>query len=266
MGGFVAPPAVQAARAERVPVLMVNLDAVPGLANRFIANRVSEIVSAVRVEGRGWETVPPVVRRELRTPREPGPCREAFGLDPGLSTLLITGGSQGARSVGRFAVGLAEANPGCFDGWQVIHQSGSHGEDNDGYVKRWADLGVHAHVEPFLSDMPNAWWASDLHLGRCGAGTVAESWATRTPSVFMPYPWHKDLHQRHNAEPLARAGAAVLLDDRVEPERNLADHSRALLDLLTDPAGRVAMAAALRGLGEPDGAARIAGRIIGRGA
>ncbi|MFT5423332.1 MAG: UDP-N-acetylglucosamine--N-acetylmuramyl-(pentapeptide) pyrophosphoryl-undecaprenol N-acetylglucosamine transferase [Phycisphaerales bacterium] len=263
MGGFVAPPAVQAARAEKVPVLMVNLDAVPGLANRFIAKRVSEIVSAVRVEGRGWETVPPVVRQELRSPREPGPCRESFGLDPKLNTLLITGGSQGARSVGQFVVGLAEQNPGSFEGWQVIHQSGSHGEDNDGYIKRWADLGVRAHVEPFLTDMPSAWWGADLHVGRCGAGTVAESWATRTPSVFMPYPWHKDLHQKHNAQPLAGAGAAALIEDRIEAEKNLAQHGALLVGLLTDPGERGAMARALEALGEPDGALRIAQRVRG---
>lgn len=265
MGGFVAPPAVMAARAEKVPVLMVNLDAVPGMANRFIAKRVGEIVSAVRVNGRDWATVPPVVRRELRTERGAGPCREAYGLDPRLNTLLITGGSQGARSVGQFVVGLAEATPGSFTGWQVIHQSGSHGEDNDGYAKRWADLGVRAHVEPFLTDMPSAWWGADLHVGRCGAGTVAESWATRTPSLFMPYPWHKDLHQKHNADPLAEAGAAVLIDDRIEPERNLTDHGPVLLELLTGPGKRAALTESLRELGEPDGAEQIASRIIGPG-
>jgi len=260
LGGFVAPPAVRAARAERVPVLMINLDAVPGAANRFIAGQVTDILTAVPVKDRDWPVVPPVVRRAFTRAIDPADARRGYHLDPDLHTLLITGGSQGARSVGGFALAVATANPDAFHGWQVLHQCGAHDEPSE-IASRWNALGIRAEVHPFLSDMPGAWAAATLHLGRCGAGTVAEAAATRTPSVFMPYPWHKDQHQKLNALPLVDASAAACIDDRIDPDANARDHAQTLLDLIQDEATREAMSRALRALPEPNGARQIAHRL-----
>jgi UDP-N-acetylglucosamine--N-acetylmuramyl-(pentapeptide) pyrophosphoryl-undecaprenol N-acetylglucosamine transferase len=245
-----------------VRTLLVNLDAVPGKANRYLAARVGRVVTALPAPGFDFELVGPVVRAALSTPRDAPAARARLGLDPGLRTLVITGGSQGAQTVGRLALDAARARPAAFAGWQVLHQAIE--ADVAPARAAWGELGVPARVEPFLTDMPSAWHAADLHLGRCGAGTVAEAWATRTPCAFMPYPWHKDQHQRANAAALAQAGAALIWTDHIDPDANARAHAADLLDLVASPARLDAMRAAAAALGHSDGAQTVAGLLLGR--
>jgi UDP-N-acetylglucosamine--N-acetylmuramyl-(pentapeptide) pyrophosphoryl-undecaprenol N-acetylglucosamine transferase len=194
----------------------------------------------------------------------PGECRRGFLLHPDRPTLLVTGGSQGASSINRFLVAFARARASALTGWQVIHQTGASGPDaeRDEVAAVYRDLEIPAHVTEFLEDMGRAWGAADLCVCRAGAGNVGEAWATRTPCVFMPYPFHKDAHQRANALPLVQAGAAVLAHDAVDPGANLEEAGSALAELLADPAARAGLRAALESLGPADGAQRVA-RAIG---
>jgi len=107
-----------------------------------------------------------------------------------------------------------------------------------------------------------AWSAAEAALSRAGAGSAAEVWARAVPTVFLPYPHHKDLHQVHNAQPLVDAGGAVLGVDHVEPAANLDAIRGPLAELLTDPAPRQAMGAALRTHAPPDGAAAVADWLV----
>lgn len=264
MGGFVCPPAVKGAIRERVPVALVNLDAVPGKANRWVAERAEMVFTAAGVE-ENWPLVGPIVRPGLIDPFSPSFARQRFRLDERTKTLLVTGGSQGAKSINDLVVGLLGAHPGAFAGWQAIHQTG--GQHDPGPVRAaYAKAGVRAWVGAYLGpdEISAAWAAADLSIGRCGAGTVGEAWATRTPAVFLPYPYHKDQHQKRNAEPLVRAGAAIVLDDLIEGEQNLASHAGVLTALLGDSTRFAALAEPARRLGPADGAARVAKALLGR--
>lgn len=261
MGGFVCPPAVSGAIKEGVPVVLVNLDAVPGKANRWVGERAERCFTAAEVP-QNWTFVGPIVRPGLIEPIDAGAARARFGLDPAVRTLLVTGGSQGARSINGLMERLAVAHPGAFAGWQVIHQTGS--QHAPGAVRAaYTRAGVRSWVDHYLTDMPGAWAAASLSIGRCGAGTVGEAWATRTPAVFFPYPYHADQHQKRNAQPLVRAGSAVVFDDLVDAERNAAEYGGVIMGLLTDPERLGALAEPAARLGPADGASRIAQALLG---
>src|SRR5690606_31984658 len=104
--------------------------------------------------------------------------------------------------------------------------------------------------------------AADLAVSRAGAGSVAEAWANGVPAVFLPYPYHRDEHQRLNAEPLRAAGAALAIQDRIAEAANTAEAGRAMVGLLGDESRRASMRAALRRLGPADGAERIARMLL----
>jgi len=275
MGGFVAAPVVQAARAERVRILLVNLDAVPGKANRLIARHALRkplglgAFSAASVDARfarGWITIPPIVRREVLRPRDRAACCTRLGLDPSRPVLLVTGGSQGARSLNEFVTGFARSESGNAvlraGGWQVLHQTGKDADGEAAAVYR--DSGIGAVTRAFTEQMGDWWGAAGkgggggLAIARSGAGNVAEVWATSTPTLFLPYPFHKDDHQKHNARPLVDAGGAIVCTDHVSSAANLREHSGTLAELLGDPARRESMRNALAALGPADGAARVA--------
>lgn len=259
MGGFVSAPAARAARAERVPVTLVNLDAVPGKANRWVARGARRVLTATPVAGRSWMLVGPIVRPAALAPAPSGACRRHFGLDPGIPTLLVTGASQGARSINDLLIRLADQ--GALAGWQVIHQTGAG--DRDRVSAAYARSGVAAAVHEFVADMGRAWGAADLAVSRAGAGSVAEAWANGVPAVFLPYPHHRDGHQRENAAVLSRVGAAVVAEDAIDAEANAEGAGRIIRDLARDAGRREAMRAAFASLGRADGAARAAHILLG---
>lgn len=269
-GGFVAAPAVRAAIVERVPVTLINVDAVPGKASRLIARRAARAFTTFPVAGGGgapapgWTVVPPIVRRAATARTSPAECRLGLGLSPDAPTLMVTGGSLGAASLNALMLELARERPELLRGRQVLHQAGAarrdqHAPDQVPALRAaYAAAGARAVVEPFTADMGLWWGAADVALSRAGAGAVAEAWANRVPTAFLPYPYHKDQHQRFNAAALVDAGAALLLDDLIDPRANLHRHGPALARLLNDPSARADMLAALSRLGPADGADRVA--------
>lgn len=277
-GGFVAAPVVQAARVEGVPVLMVNLDAVPGKANLWIEKRVNgirgrggdaRIVTSAEV-GPGhpsWTRVGPIVRKAGLAPGDAAYCRRELGLDPGTRTLMITGGSQGAQSINDLVRALVEEDRSAFEGWQVVHQCGGSVAGGEGRKdadlatplrEAYARAGVRARVEPFFDAMGLLWGAADLCVSRAGAGAVAEAWANRVATAFMPYPYHKDQHQRVNAKALVDAGGALLATDAIDAKKNVEGAGRAISGLMRDDAARAAMREGMERLGPADGAQRVA--------
>ncbi|MFT3686784.1 MAG: UDP-N-acetylglucosamine--N-acetylmuramyl-(pentapeptide) pyrophosphoryl-undecaprenol N-acetylglucosamine transferase [Phycisphaerales bacterium] len=267
MGGFVAAPAVQAARAERVPVTLVNLDAAPGKANRWIANRVGSEVAFTTVADAAhpsWKLVAPIVRSEATATRDKAACRRELGLDPAKPVLMITGGSQGATSINLLMAALAKEHGAAFTarGWQVLHQTGK--DEEAGPTEVYKNAGVRAVVVPFTRQMGLWWGAADLAVSRSGAGAVAEAWCNRVPCVFLPYPYHADDHQRLNAQELEKLGVAVVCKDRVTAATNLGESGKVIAGLLTDPSRLGPMAAAAAGLPAADGAAVIAAHLASR--
>lgn len=260
-GGFVAAPAVVAARAEQAPRVVISLDAVPGKATRFAAGFAGVRLNASGADlGSRWTPVGPLIRRAARADAPAADARRRFDLAPDVRTLLITGGSQGASSINEFMAAFADAHADALASWQVIHQTGDEAA-SEALALLYRQAGARAHVTPFTDRMGDAWAAADLALGRAGAGTVAEARASATPALFLPYPHHRDEHQRRNAAPLENAGAAIIVRDRVNPEANLANAGDALSVLLGDDAKRAAMANAYAKLGSGDGAPKAASVI-----
>ncbi len=263
MGGFVAPPVVQAARVERLPISLVNLDAVPGKANRWVARRAGQVLTAARVTARyaaGWTQVGPIVRPTALARGTREECRQRLGLDPSRPTLLICGGSQGARSINLFMLEFAKAHSGALQPWQILHQTGAG--EAEAVALAYEGHQITATVQPFVAEMGDWWGAADLAVARSGAGTCAEAWANRVPCLFLPYPFHKDQHQRHNAAALTEAGGAVIETDLIDPAKNVDQAGRTLLELLQDAPKRDRMRQGLAALGPADGASRVAQLLL----
>jgi UDP-N-acetylglucosamine--N-acetylmuramyl-(pentapeptide) pyrophosphoryl-undecaprenol N-acetylglucosamine transferase len=263
LGGFVAAPAVSAAARARVPVWLLNLDAAPGKANRVMARRCDHVVTAVPLPmrpGFAEEVVGMPIRRRALAPGDVAACRARLGLHPDRSTLLVTGASQGATSVNRFVTAFAAAHAPDFSDWQVLHLSGE--ADVATVQETYGSAGIDAVVRGFLHEMGLAWGAADLAVSRAGASSVAEAAANDVPTLFLPYPWHRDEHQRHNAEPLVACGGAVIQRDHVDAASNVQAVGPILRDLMTDPARRDAMRDALRARPRRDAAAEIARRLL----
>jgi UDP-N-acetylglucosamine--N-acetylmuramyl-(pentapeptide) pyrophosphoryl-undecaprenol N-acetylglucosamine transferase len=199
------------------------------------------------------------IRRDIvnRPPREEAMKR--LGLNPNLKTLLITGASLGAKTVNDAAVALLPQMK--LVGWQVLHLSG---KDHAGAVRAgYREKDFDAHVVDFTPAMADVWAASDLAISRSGASSCAELTASGVPSILMPYPYHKDLHQRANAKVLADAGAAILLDDEKDAAKNAAKLRALLEPLMRDQTKRQTMATAASKLGRPDAAKAVAEVLAG---
>lgn len=267
MGGYVAPPVVQAGRAQRAAIMLVNLDATPGKANRWIARHAHRVVSTVPIAGRDWPVVGPIVRREAIAPCDAAACRSMLGLEPDRPTLLVTGASQGARSLNLLMARFVQTHPKALARWQVIHQGGTVGGLAQAQ-RAYQDAGIPALAVEFLDPMGPAWGACDLALSRAGAGSVAEARANSVPAIFVPFPGHRDEHQAANAREAAGVGAAVLARDQRDAGANLATIGSALAELLPDADRLARMAGAWSQLGAADGApatARIIESLLGAG-
>ncbi|MEM7755066.1 MAG: UDP-N-acetylglucosamine--N-acetylmuramyl-(pentapeptide) pyrophosphoryl-undecaprenol N-acetylglucosamine transferase [Planctomycetota bacterium] len=235
-GGFVSMPACHACRGAGVPVSLVALDTPPGKATRWLARRTATRFNASPADLHRWTRVGPLVRRAARPIGTPADARAALGLDPDRRTLVIMGGSQGARTINGFIDAFMHAHGQrlAADHWQVLHQTGADAHaELEVAAREW---GVSARVVPFLDPIGRAWAAADLVLARAGAGTVSEATLAGVPCVFMPYPFHVDRHQARNAEPLVSMGQASVLDDRIDPAANLAAHAETLLGILLNAA------------------------------
>jgi len=266
LGGYVAAPAASAAASLGIHVTLLNLDVVPGKANRIAARWANEIVSAVDISGRSPfpGSVPvlgmPIRRQAIRSD-DPATCRARLGLDARLKTLFVTGASQGAGTLNDLVVRLVrdETSRTVFEGWQVLHLCGPERALEESFET----AGVPARVIPFLHAMGDAWGAADLALARAGASTVGEAVLNQVPTVFAPYPWHRDQHQMRNAEPVVRARGGWLAEDRIEVDANCISIGQVLLAAMRDPDVIPRARAALVEMANPDAALEIAKRVLG---
>ena len=267
LGGFVTGPVTQAARSLGIPITLVNLDATPGRANRIVARRAQRVVSACPTPGLpkfAEAIVGMPIRRSAVAPAGRAVCRGELGLDPVRPTLLVTGASQGASSLNAFMVAFALSHRDLLSHWQVLHLAGPRSEPSAAELEMaYARAGVKALVLPFLNEMGLAWGAAELALSRAGANSVAEAEANRVPTVFVPYPHHRDLHQEANAKPLVDAGAAVLAYDRLDVQANMRSIGESLEALLADGRLRDRMEEALRARPMADAAEAIARTVLG---
>ncbi len=209
-GGYVALPAYLAARSARVPIVVHEANARPGLANRVGSRFTSFVATAtpdIRLPHATYVGLP--MRRAISTldraaQRETG--RSAFGLDSQRPTLFVTGGSQGAQRINAAVSGAAPALAAA--GVQVLHHKG---RSNTVTVDLPADAPPYVIVD-YVDRMDLAYAAADLVVGRAGAMTCAELAAVGLPAVYVPLPIGNG-EQRLNAQPVVQAGGGLLVDD-----------------------------------------------------
>lgn len=266
LGGFVTGPVTAAAQRLGIPVTLVNLDATPGRANRLVARRAQRVLSAVETPGMpqfAEAIVGMPIRRRALAPAGRAECRARLGIPSTRSVLLVTGASQGAGSVNSFMVEFAKRNFALLEHWHVLHLAGPRSEpDAKELAHGYAEARVNATVLPFLNDMGLAWGAAELALSRAGANSVAEAEANRVPTLFVPYPYHRDLHQVANAKPLIDAGAAQLAYDKIDLAANMESIGEPLAALLASGEMRDRMERALADRGDVDAALAIAKTLL----
>jgi UDP-N-acetylglucosamine--N-acetylmuramyl-(pentapeptide) pyrophosphoryl-undecaprenol N-acetylglucosamine transferase len=265
LGGYAAGVAVRYAAHKKIPTAIVNPDVIPGKANQYLMKHV-EAVCCQFDETRAH--VHPSLHPKLKItgcpirpefahlPDRADACHR-LGLHPSLLTLVITGASQGAQTINE---AILQVLPEIKrQGWQILHLAGrDHAKTVENVYRQRA---MEARVIDFTPDMADVWSAADLAVSRSGASTCAELTACGVPSILMPYPFHKDLHQRANAKVLADANAAVLLDDEKDAAKNAALLKPLLESLLYDADKRTLMARAAKSIGKPDAAAAVAGIV-----
>jgi UDP-N-acetylglucosamine--N-acetylmuramyl-(pentapeptide) pyrophosphoryl-undecaprenol N-acetylglucosamine transferase len=253
IGGYVAGPPVVAALVKRIPVVVMEPNAVPGFTNRRIARFVARALvnfpetGAYFPNGRTDVTGVPVREEFFRI--APKPRGQTLHV-------LITGGSQGSRTLNQ----AARASWPLFRKSQLsvrfLLQTGraAHAE----LRAEFEATGLEGEVTPFITDMPAAFAQADLIVCRSGAGTVSELAAAGRPSVLVPFPFAADDHQRPNAEAFERAGAARLVADKEMTGEKL---FAVVTEMAGDSAALAGMGEAARQLARP-GAARRAAEIL----
>jgi UDP-N-acetylglucosamine--N-acetylmuramyl-(pentapeptide) pyrophosphoryl-undecaprenol N-acetylglucosamine transferase len=267
LGGYAAGVAVKVAAQRGIPTAVLNPDVIPGKANKYLLQYVKSVccqfdLTANYVNGSERSKIQ-VTGCPIRTDIKNLPRREdalkRLGLEPMLHTLVVTGASLGARTVNEAA--LAMLDDVTLRGWQILHLTGR--DHADSVRAGYRDLSVTARIIDFTPAMADVWASADLAISRAGASSCAELTACGVPSILMPYPFHKDQHQRLNAKVLADAGAAVLVDDQKDRRAN-ADKLRPVLQsLLYDLDKRKAMADAAKRIGKPDASGAVAKVLTG---
>ena len=271
LGGYAAGVAVKVAALKGIPTAILNPDLIPGRANQYLMQYVKAVCCQFAETA---DKVAPAHRdkiqltgcpirddirklaeaRDLDVNARRAEARARLGLEPRMHTLAVTGASLGAQTVNEAVVEMLRGV--TLRGWQILHLSGR--EHAESVRAGYRELSLGARVIDFTPDMADIWAVTDVAISRAGASSCAELTACGVPSILMPYPFHKDLHQRANAQALADAGAAILVDDEKDRRKNAAKLRPALESVLYDAPRRQAMAAAARKLGRPDAATRVA--------
>jgi UDP-N-acetylglucosamine--N-acetylmuramyl-(pentapeptide) pyrophosphoryl-undecaprenol N-acetylglucosamine transferase len=269
-GGYVGMPLVLAAR-KRVPLLLHEQNSVPGLANRISARWAAEVALTFPSSESAFGShvrrrfVGAPVRRAIveldRSARRSEACA-SFGLDPARRTVLVFGGSLGARS-------LNLALTGALAAWreldvQILHLTGTRGfaESREAWHRAGLDpdeQGSGVRVLAYLEDMTDAYAAADLVVCRAGATSIAELTVLGLPAVLIPYPHATADHQRSNAAALEGIGAAVVLADE---DLDAASLTASVRGLLADPQRLAAMGAAAAAWARPQAAYGLAALIV----
>ncbi len=263
-GGMASVPAVAEAHRLGIRTAILNPDALPGRANRHLAG-VADVVFAqwedtVQHYPRGMDVRVagcPIRPGFDAAERKSGIAR--FGLRSDRKTLLVTGASQGARSINEAVIANLEWVESRPD-WQILHLTGER--DHADTVAAYRTRSIAAVVIPYTDHMADALNAADLVISRAGASTLAEITAVGKPSILMPYPYHRDQHQFANARCLARVSAARIVRDAIDPAINGPALRSVLEELLTGDVAREVMSAAARSIGRSNAAGEIADQVL----
>jgi UDP-N-acetylglucosamine--N-acetylmuramyl-(pentapeptide) pyrophosphoryl-undecaprenol N-acetylglucosamine transferase len=267
VGGFASSPVCWTAHRLGLPTALINVDSVPGKANRLNARWASAVFIHFEDTTHAFSRFRKATVHTLGCPLRDGFLRpqperaiSELGLDSGKKLLLITGASSGCQSINDAIARILPAMEAYADAWQIVHLTGHSNYDSVSAKVSPGKLSY--HVLAYYDQMPDLMKAADVIIGRSGAVSVAEYAASGVPSICMPYPHHKDHHQYINASKLVEAGAAIMVDDLPD----LTDRSEWLWEelepLLKNEDTRLAMAKACDQVATPNAAKKIAEHLL----
>ncbi len=258
MGGFTSAPPVFAAKDGGAKAFLHESNTIPGRSNRFVSRFVDGAFvgfpeAAARLRTKKTFVTGTPVRPQFQI-GDVERKRASLGLEPARLTVLVVGGSQGARGLNDLILSalplLAEKN------WQWLHLTGAN--DFEKVQSAYVKLGLKAIVKPFLAEMDLALGAATACVSRAGASSLAEIAAMRLPSALVPLPTSADNHQFFNATVFEKTGAAKLLDQKnSSPEKVAA----AIVELMENEPVRSQIQSALAQWHAPNAAALIAENI-----
>ncbi|NEX14536.1 MAG: undecaprenyldiphospho-muramoylpentapeptide beta-N-acetylglucosaminyltransferase [Prosthecochloris sp.] len=256
-GGFVSAPLLLAAQLLGKQTLIQEQNAYPGVTTRLLSVLASEVHLSFPDSGRFLKRKKGVFvsGNPARgfSMKESRSAREYFGLDPLLPTLLVFGGSRGARSINNAVKGWVAELEGRAN---IVWQTGSLDYET---ISKLFRPSRNLWIGPYINEMGMAYSAADVVLCRAGASTVAELTNLGKPAILVPYPHATGNHQFFNAEALSKDGAAALVEDRDVA----GDRAKELVQtLLGDVEARQRMAQACLRHGMPGAAAALAERIV----
>lgn len=262
-GGFVCGPVLLAASLSGIPTLVQEQNVIPGVTNTILSRFVKCVALGYEEAAERFKrkdilvyTGNPVRKDILTGTKDHG--RALLGLDPDKFTLLVAGGSRGARSINNAMIEVHRYFRDSKD-IQILHVTGDHEYDRvvgqlegiDGKGR----YGEGSHIIPYLHHMPEALAAADLAVYRAGAVGLAELTVRGLPAILIPYPYAAEDHQRYNAQALVMCGAAKMILDKMLTGRELLEES---VHLKNDPEALKRMAQASKSKGRPQAAHDIA--------
>ncbi|HUY90506.1 MAG TPA: UDP-N-acetylglucosamine--N-acetylmuramyl-(pentapeptide) pyrophosphoryl-undecaprenol N-acetylglucosamine transferase [Pirellulales bacterium] len=261
LGGYASAPTARAAATCGIPLVLLEQNALPGKVNRWLAPYASLVCAA-------FEESRPFLRTSGAFYLTGNPIRG--NADPGASLaerrrqILIVGGSRGSNSLNRQVAPALARTKLPEQGWRIVHLAGEQGLAETKAI--YQSLGLHATVQPFIDDLPQALARSMLAICRAGGSTLAELAVAGTPAVVCPFPQAADDHQRRNAASFAAAGACLVVDEQ-QPSESFSDRLAGAATLLTsDEQLWSRCSAAMGSRARPDAARRVAELILDRAA
>lgn len=259
MGGFTSLAPVVAGHKMGAKSYIHDSNALPGKANRLTARWCDGVLLGFEAARKYFpnnevEITGTPVREEITILPDRVEAAAKFGLDPELKTVLVMGGSQGAKNLNNLAIGAAKAMPGV----QFLHITGSSDFDR---ITKLVGNSLNHKVLAFCSDMAAAYSVSDMGIMRSGASTLCEISYVGLASILVPYPHAADDHQTRNAEVFEKADAALL---RQESEIDAGSLVADITSVLDDTEKLVNMSAAAESLSVKNAASIICAVITGR--
>lgn len=254
VGGYASMPAALGAISLRVPLVLMEQNSRPGLTNRLLARFARRVCVAFEEATASLpQGIAEVTGNPVRFAPVHSPCPHAESF-----SILVLGGSTGAHRLNIGALFAFKSLKKSVIKFTLVHQTGA--ADEEAVRAEYQQAGIEAEVRPFILDMARALTDADLVVARAGAMTVSEVALAGRPAVFVPYPFHRDRQQEHNARTLVRLGGAVIVSDDANLGEQLA---LTIHELCSDRERLAAMAQRAQLAARPDAAARVAQTCLG---
>lgn len=262
LGGFASVPVGLAGAGRRLPLLLLEQNVIPGRAVRLLARCAARVCLSFA------ETERHLPRRALCAVTGNPVRREIAALcnerapecETPRRTLLVLGGSQGARTLNAAVTSFVQQHHEMLTGWRIVHQTGPN--DVEAARNQYTKLEVDAEARAFLRDLPELYRTAGLVVSRAGGTTLAELACAGIPAVLVPYAHAADDHQTANADWYAERGAAVVVHETGDPATTAVQLAGAVAHVVQSDQQRRAMARSMSSLARPAAAEAVVEQLV----